>query len=133
MQNTQPVKRILRSMEKSRRSSLDFVEPAPWSVIQPSQQSKKANNSKATLILPMKEFVMTSCTPEDTHLAKELTKTLSGKAKVALRISPTTTHVICGEERRTLNMLKAILLGNYVCKIMFIFNMVLLTYVNIHR
>ena len=94
---------------------MDFVEPAPWSVIQPSQQSKKANNSKATLILPMKEFVMTSCTPEDTHLAKELTKTLSGKAKVALRISPTTTHVICGEERRTLNMLKAILLGNYVC------------------
>ena len=101
-------------MDKSRRSSLDFVEPAPWSVMQPSQQSKLAN-SKATLVLPMKEFVMTSCTPEDTTLAKELTKALPGKAKVAFRISPTTTHVICGEERRTLNMLKAILLGNYVC------------------
>merc|ERR1719242_323930 len=36
VQNTQrqPEKRILRSMDKSRRSSLDFVEPAPWSVMQ---------------------------------------------------------------------------------------------------
>ena len=104
VQNSQQKPRIVKSFGNSRRSSADFVQP-----------SKKNNNNTSTLALPLfKEFVMTSCDRDDVNLAKELTKTLPGKAKVALKISESTTHVICGEPRRTLTMLKAILLGCWI-------------------
>ena len=104
VQNSQQRPRIVKSFGNPRRSSADFVQP-----------SKKNNNNTSTLALPMfKEFVMTSCDRDDVNLAKELTKTLPGKAKTALKISESTTHVICGEPRRTLTMLKAILLGCWI-------------------
>ena len=75
---------------------------------------KKAATKKATVTLPQKELVLTSCLLEDQHMAKQMVKKLPGKATVALQVRPTTTHVISGEERRTLNMLKAIIRGCWV-------------------
>ena len=104
MQTQQPSKgrrRIVKSLGMSRRSSYDFQVPTQ-------------SQSKATKAFSMKEFVLTSCTQEDTNLAKQLTQVLPGKARVAFKVGSTTTHVICGEERRTLTMLKAILLGCWI-------------------
>ena len=108
MQKQQPSKdrrRIVKSLAMSRRSSYDFQVPT---------QSQSQSKSKSTKAFSMKEFVLTSCTQEDANLAKQLTQVLPGKARVALKVGSTTTHVICGEERRTLTMLKAILLGCWI-------------------
>ena len=106
MQKQQPPKdrrRIVKSLGMSRRSSYDFQLP-----------TQSQSQSKSTKAFSMKEFVLTSCTQEDANLAKQLTQVLPGKARVALKVGSTTTHVICGEERRTLTMLKAILLGCWI-------------------
>ncbi len=100
-------KRIVASI--SRRSSIDFIQ-----VRQSSQSRTRVKSQKATVALPPKEFVLTACTLDDQNLAQEMVKRLPGKAKVALQVGPSTTHVICGEEKRTLNMLKAILRGCWI-------------------
>jgi len=97
-------KRLVRSMNYSRRSSLDFVQ----------QPVKATRPKKAIVVLPPKELVLTSCPSDDTHLTKQLIKKLPGKATLALQVKSSTTHVISGEEKRTLNMLKAVLRGCWV-------------------
>ena len=83
---------------------MDFVFP----------KAKKTSRKKATIALPNKELVLTSCLAEDQQMAKQLVKVLPGKATVALQVRSCTTHVISGDERRTLNMLKAIIRGCWV-------------------
>lgn len=99
-----PSKRIVRSLYQSRRSSADFV----------SVNDLKKDRRKAALTLLTKELVLTSCSAEDVNLAKKLAKKLPGRAKVTTHVSPSTTHVISGTQRRTLNMLRAILRGCWI-------------------
>lgn len=66
------------------------------------------------LLSVAKELVLTSCSTEDQDLALKISKTLPGKATVALQVRPSTTHVIAGEERRTLNMLRGLLRGCWI-------------------
>ena len=77
-------------------------------------KAKKAIRKKTTMALSQKELVLTACPAEDQHMANEIVKVLPGKAKVALQVRPSTTHVISGDEKRTLNMLKAIIRGCWV-------------------
>ena len=99
-----PPKRIVRSMHLSRRSSMDFVKPS-MGLVSKSKEKKQSVT---------RELVLTSCQPDDHKLVKDITKKLPGRAKIEQRILPTTTHLICGESRRTLNMLKAILHGCWI-------------------
>jgi len=102
--NQETIVRNLRS-STSRRSSFDFISP---------KVRKPGRHKKAPVVFPLKELVLTSCLVEDQHMAKQVAKNLPGKATVAFQVRPTTTHVISGEERRTLNMLKAIIRGCWV-------------------
>merc|ERR1719362_593309 len=104
VQNKKRVVRSLRYSTTSRRSSMDFIIP----------KSIKAVRKKTTMALSQKELVLTACPAEDQHMANEIVKVLPGKAKVALQVRSSTTHVISGDERRTLNMLKAIIRGCWV-------------------
>jgi len=107
VQNTQQtIVRNLRS-STSRRSSMDFITPRPR--VKSSGRSKEA-----PVVFPPKELVLTSCLVEDSHMAKQVARKLPGKATVAFQVRPATTHVISGEERRTLNMLKAIIRGCWI-------------------
>lgn len=102
--NKKRVVRSLRYSTTSRRSSMDFIVP----------KAIKAIRKKTTMALSQKELVLTACPAEDQHMANEIVKVLPGKAKVALQVRSSTTHVISGDERRTLNMLKAIIRGCWV-------------------
>ena len=101
-----PPKRIVRSMHLSRRSSMDFVKP----LTEPAALPSKSRGKKVLV----RELVLTSCQPDDHKLVKDVVKRLPGRAKIEQRVSSTTTHLICGESRRTLNMLKAILHGCWI-------------------
>merc|ERR550534_2856596 len=104
VQNKKRVVRSLRYSTTSRRSSMDFIVP----------ESIKAIRKETTMALSQKELVLTACPAEDQHMANEIVKVLPGNAKVALQVRSSTTHVISGDERRTLNMLKAIIRGCWV-------------------
>jgi len=102
--NKKRVVRSLRYSTTSRRSSMDFILP----------KAKKAIGKETTMALSQKELVLTACLAEDQHMTNEMVKVLPGKATVALQVRSSTTHVISGDERRTLNMLKAIIRGCWV-------------------
>ena len=102
-----PSKRIVRSMQIHRRSSMDFIKPLP------STAEKKCLKKQQK-----RELVLTSCNSDDHKMVKDVIKRLAGQTavRVTSQVLPSTTHVICGnnEGRRTLNMLKAILCGCWI-------------------
>lgn len=97
---SQRKKPLLSQKKNLRRSSIDFV--------------KTVKKPPKSILIQPKELVLTSCSLDDQDLALKATKLLPGKAKIGLHVKYSTTHVICGEERRTLNMLRAILRGCWI-------------------
>merc|ERR1711974_164172 len=81
---------------------MDFVKPS-------TPEAKPKENK-----LPPRELVFTSCQLDDSRLVKDVIKRLPGRAKIEQKVMHTTTHVVCGESRRTLNMLRAILSGCWI-------------------
>jgi len=106
----------------SRRSSMDFVKP----VRSVSRQSSASSTSSASLppasqqattstkgrrtkaVLP--SIVCTSCHRDDSALVRDLAKKLGGFT-VSSNVTASTTHVISGEGKRTLNLLKGLMQG----------------------
>ena len=58
-------------------------------------------------------LVCTSCKQEDVDLLKQLASRF-GSLELAAGVTPSTTHVVCGENRRTMSVLQGILRGCWV-------------------
>jgi hypothetical protein len=96
---SQRPKRLVKSLCISRRSSFDFMAL-------PSKGKRQS-----IVALTPKDFVLSSCQYEDIGLAQQLVKRLAGKAFISTFVGPSTTHVIVGDERRTLNVLRVSIWG----------------------
>ena len=95
-----------RLINPGRRSSADFVQ-------------KNGSGMRVSKDRIRNEVLFTSCSPEDVALGKELaSKFPSGLLRrpfvVAKSVTATTTHVVCGESKRTLNILRGMLRGCWI-------------------
>jgi hypothetical protein len=88
-----------------RRSSLEFVDHPD------RKKTRKKVKSESTIT----NIVTTSCKKEDIDLVRQLANLLGG-LRPSTNVSPGTSHVICGDNRRTLNILKGVALGCWVLR-----------------
>ena len=93
-----------------RRSSVEFVDR-----MSDSFKPKKVKVKRERAIVPQTDFVATSCGKDDLNLVKQVVAHL-GKHKVAREVTRNTSHVIVGDDRRTVNLLKGILFGCWVVR-----------------
>ena len=87
-----------RKIVPPRRSTLDFVDEKKKTKKKRKDNKKKRSEETAT-------FVCTSCRKEDVDLMKQLASRF-GSLKPATVVTPSTSHVVCGESRRTLSVLQ---------------------------
>merc|ERR1712062_461798 len=79
-----------------------------------NQQKKKlARNVRAESPLPTGSIVCTSCQRDDINLVKQLVKKFA-TLTFAANVGPNTSHVVTGEGKRTLNLLKGLLQGCWI-------------------
>lgn len=107
------------SKRSSRRSSMDFVKP-PRARSSSASSSSTASLPSATQATtstkgrraraPLPSIVCTSCHRDDSALVRDLAKKL-GAFTVSSSVTASTTHVISGEGKRTLNLLKGLMQG----------------------
>lgn len=112
----------VKKLNPPRRSSLEF-QPLPkfarklteksggdslGEVSQGSQGSQRGKRGKK--VVPTNNIVCTSCHKDDINLVRELIKNF-GKFSFSDSVNINTSHVISGEGRRTLNLLKGLLQG----------------------
>ena len=107
------VKTQTKLIDPRRRSSADFVQPNK-EASQGLGSSQQKNGKRS-------EIVFTSCSQEDVDLGRKLAGQYStGFAKQPFvvpkhgKVTASTTHVVCGEARRTLSILQGILRGCWV-------------------
>ena len=96
-----------------RKSSFDFLPP-------PKCSQSSSSNSSVTSQLSTKAgskmagyIALTSCDKEDKQLVKQLVKKL-GSFGFHETISEKTTHVVCGDARRTINLVKGLVRGCWI-------------------
>ena len=88
-----------RRIVPPRRSTLDFVDEKNKAKKKRKDNKKKKRSEEAAT------FVCTSCRKEDVDLMKQLASRF-GSLKPATVVTPSTSHVVCGESRRTLSVLQ---------------------------
>ncbi len=97
-------------LQPPRRSSLEFIDSKSSSAAAPRAKPKAG--------IEPHQIVCTSCEKDDVDLVRQLASKIEGSALCASddgKVSPgLTSHVVCGENRRTINLLKGILLGCWV-------------------
>ena len=107
-------KRSSNFNDKNRRkSSFDFMPP-------PKYLQSSSSNSTVTSQLSTKGgskmagyIALTSCDKEDKQLAKQIVKKF-GVFGFHENISEKTTHVVCGDARRTINLVKGMVRGCWI-------------------
>lgn len=78
---------------------MDFVDEKKKTKKKRKDNKKKKKSDEAAT------FVCTSCRKEDVDLMKQLASRF-GSLKPATVVTPSTSHVVCGESRRTLSVLQ---------------------------
>ena len=76
------------------------------------KRKRKKGREKSTEA-PAATLVCTSCKQEDVDLMKQLASRF-GSLELATGVTPSTTHVVCGENRRTMSVLQGILRGCWI-------------------
>ena len=96
-----------KSLKNRRRTSVDFLKPQSFSQSQSSLNSSKGRSKLCGFV------ALTSCDKEDKDLVKDLTKRY-GVLGFHDSISEKTTHVVCGANKRTINLVKGMVLGCWI-------------------
>ena len=101
-----------------RRTSFDFLPPKFSQSSSSSSDAQSSHLSSSSQIVkgkvkPTGFISLTSCLKEDKELAKQLTKRF-GIFGFHDAINEKTTHVICGESKRTLNLVKGMIRGCWI-------------------
>ena len=113
----------VKKMAPPRRSSFDF-EPLPKFLkkkeektdVQDESCSVKSRRGKGTrgnTPTPVSNIVCTSCHKDDINLVKQLVK-MFGTFSFSTTVTSNTSHVVSGEGKRTLNLLKGLLQGCWI-------------------
>jgi len=99
-----------RGMKASRRSSFEF-QPLPKFLKKMEQkESSSSSDSSKGKRGATRNIVCTSCSQEDISLVQQLVQSF-GKYTLSTSVNSRTSHVISGEGKRTLNLLKGLLSG----------------------
>ena len=96
---SQPATQNLRRFVPPRRSTLEFVDEKKRRKNKRKRVNKKRSDDAAAT------FVCTSCRKEDVDLMKQLASRL-GSLEPATTVTQSTSHVVCGEGRRTMSVLQ---------------------------
>jgi len=73
----------------------------------------KGVRSRGNTPTPVSNIVCTSCHKDDINLVKQLVK-MFGTFSFSTTVTPNTSHVVSGEGKRTLNLLKGLLQGCWI-------------------
>merc|ERR1719318_1482858 len=130
IQPTQPDKpekkvgrKKVKKMAPPRRSSFDF-EPLPKFLKKKedkdnmqdessSGRSRRGKGARGSTPTPVSNIVCTSCHKDDINLVKQLVK-MFGLFSFSTSVTSSTSHVVSGEGKRTLNLLKGLLQGCWI-------------------
>ena len=82
---------------------MEFVDEKKKTKMKEKRNNKKKSSDDAA----MATFVCTSCRKEDVDLMKQLASRF-GSLKPATAVTPSTSHVVCGENRRTMSVLQVV-------------------------
>lgn len=96
-----------------RKSSFDFLPPPKFSQSSSSNSSVTSQLSTKGGTKLVGYIALTSCDKEDKQLVKQLVKKL-GAFGFHETISEKTTHVVCGDARRTINLVKGLVRGCWI-------------------
>ena len=96
-----------------RKSSFDFLPPPKFSQSSSSNSSVTSQLSTKGGSKLVGYIALTSCDKEDKQLVKQLVKRF-GSFGFHETISEKTTHVVCGDARRTINLVKGLVRGCWI-------------------
>jgi len=113
----------MKKMAPPRRSSFDF-EPLPKFLKKKDEHTdlgdksshgkpRRGKTSRGNTPTPVSNIVCTSCHKDDINLVKQLVK-MYGTFSFSTTVTPNTSHVVSGEGKRTLNLLKGLLQGCWI-------------------
>jgi len=116
-------KKKVKKMAPPRRSSFDFEPPPKFLKKKEEKNSQEEENgpgrsrrgkvSRVNTPTPVSNIVCTSCHKDDINLVKQLVK-MFGTFSFSTSVTPNTSHVVSGEGKRTLNLLKGLLQGCWI-------------------
>merc|ERR1712096_88279 len=78
-----------------------------------SGKSRRGKGGRGNPPIPSSNIVCTSCHRDDINLVKQLVK-MYGTYSFSTSVSSNTSHVVSGEGKRTLNLLKGLLQGCWI-------------------